>query len=709
MLKHVDVNAEPRRGDKKRAEAVTVRSEPQRDEHIDRIPLVGAVGCNEKSGEEPCDDKKQCVKAKQTNVKQNGTNDALVESRTAKTERACADLLHGNENEYLMPQQVNFVVASVAQEHLRQSSAEERYPVRSRAVFGQSHGEPVRGTDRASTLSEHNTAADIKGTTVTTTLPSTYVDNVAPHVIPAGDNCGGVPDKAERPRSRRSLRPRYGSASRCMQRLVGSEFDAPARTPLPEKSYLEQDFEAKFISFWPTNVPVRREKPRAAECKESDAVRTSSVNDNSATCFSNSSLNRKSVRFDAFQRGASAGGAGQCEVANKDVDDLHSYCDPGRELSSDDLADPSEPLACSARHRSGHGVRRQSTSGRRTSDESSGIHKAQDEAIAAHFHENTSRPGSRARDIKSIPDEGRVGNTLQRDTVVSHVKSAQRRSTLDVTHGDATTKHDAERFQRVPSPFRSRSRDLVPGQKSRYVSEANPRSPSVSPDVVSERRERDTLSRRRSNIVTPAKSQSAPNRHQLGRSGRCFNATSLATTPTRRASCTCSDIGPTQRDVTTDFWAGASGSRSLPKDVAQTTSMSASSRRTQNADSTSRKDAAHIHYTPSPHSHHSDSLPVGRRACAKTGNVDPVVNDGRDQSDSDSNSSCSTDGEMMEQQRSPVRGLTGGVHPLSSVPTESMPERPTASPDVKLGATASMYEVHQSIIIQQQLLLLSSQ
>ena len=654
------------------------------------------------------DRKSTCDDKKQKKAKQNGVKDASIESRKAKTERAHAKLLHGNDNEYLVPQQVNFVVASVAQEHVVQPDSEVRCPVRSKV--GQSHGEPVRETHGVSSLLEHGTATDIKGKEVTKTLSSTCVDNVA-HVIPAGDNCGGVPDsKAERPRSGRSLRPRYGSASRCMQRLVGSEFDAPARTPLPDKSYLERDFEAKFVSFWPTSVPGRREKPRAAGCSESDGARRSHVNDTSAACVSNSSLNRKSVRFDASHRGTSAGGAGQHCVTNKDVG----------ELSPDDLPDPPQSAVYAPRSRSGYGVRRQYASDRRTSDESlvNELDKAQGQATA-HLHDDTSTSVSHSRDnktIKSMPEQGRVADTSKIDTVVLAGKPAPRRSTLDKTHGGATTKHDPENVQRVSSQSRSRSRDLVPGQKSRCVPETNQRSPFMSPDNVTERQETVTLSRetpvshRRSKVVTPAKSHSEPNRHQIGSSGCCFNAPTLTMPPTRRASCTCSDIGPTRRDGGKQFWASASAPRTcgVSKEVAQNTSNSSSIRRSQNSDSTSRKDAAHIHYTPSPHSRHSDTLPVGRRACAKTGNAGPALPDERDQSDSDSNSSCSTNDDM-EQQSSPVRAPAGGVHPSGSVPGESMPELTATSPGIERGATASMREVHQHIINQHKLLLLSSQ
>ena len=684
MLKPVDLIGEPRRGAATRAEAGVVRSESRRGVSSDQLQIIFAA--TEKNGEEPLD-KEKCTEPLliKDGEKEKEVNDALgkVEAaEKAKTDRADARMPPWSVNESLAPHQHDIVVASVVEAGPpvaigRQLNAKENYAIRSAVALGLRLAEPTRQTDGSASMPNVTTCEDNPAPkTVETYLKSTsaYFDKIAPkpregvNVGIAGDNGRIAPDAAVRPCARRQLKPRYGSASRCMQRLLGPAFDVPASTPLPERSYLEQDFEAKFISFWPASEPAPTAAPNNAE---RDGTVTEGRTHRTGSTAASVSSSRKSVRFNESDHVVTAESTlldKGSDAKEKNIGDSYAYIEHDAKPTYDDGVGYIPAAVSAPQRRSGDAAWRKQLSGRRrTSDLSIGTDTAQDEA-AAHAREVTPASSSRSNNIvmvksissqkrrggsasgKKVPEQGAASaafGSQSNDIILG--KSISRGQKLDVSRGADPSKEvaatsvsrrhsiDVIMGKSVSRDQRSDG-DIVRGTMSPSVSVSSRRSSCTSPDIDPTCQDSAVLfripssgSRRRSTDAIPLSSVSSRHTQDMDQtaaeyskdvpaqplSRRHSNTIAPARQASRRTSSVSSDIGSIPVEDARHFQSAVPWSCS--PSVVLTNSASGSSRRSSHANCTQEKDNTHVRGTRSIYSSHSnDVIPAKSVSCRRT-------------------------------------------------------------------------------------------
>ena len=701
-------------------------------------------------------------------VKVEEKSDAAFEGEAgeAKIAPAPPNIPSWSAPQMFTPQQVDIVVASVVRMEQFppvtvscQLDVKETQAIRSAATFGLSQGEPMQPGDSPALspkvapcknnislktndlvmivadekVAPKTEAGDNEITLHDSAVTSYAGDNevtshagdneVTSHAgdnwvtPPASDNGATSPEAAVRRCARRAPKPRYGSASRCMQRILGSAFDVCATTPLPERSYLEQDFEATFSSFWPTSVSRPSSPPHDIGQTE---FTTTAVTTTGSTVLSVSSSthSRKSVRFNAATV-ESAGSIGDGEAAEGSLSDGEADVDKGLGPTADDGDVPVQAAVSPSGRQTGDITPQESVISRQTSGLIIDVNATQSDATA-NLQKMISPPKSQTNDILESA-------------------SSKRRSKHRETGVADPAKQGAAVLHNAASPSSSRSNDTTAGKTSSSVSTPGRRSSSVSPntDPTSQEgpfRAQTTGSRISPTELTPTKSLS-PSDQRLSDSSQESRQTAKEVSPsptqprstgpateTTRRGSSVSSQGSVAEEDTKRVRSGVKATRNRSKDVVLKKSASESSGRSSDADTTAQhRDNAHLRRNQSAHSSGSNGIaptsspsrnrsrdiapvktsattavktPSSRRASSQTANVDRKPDATGDRSDNDGSSSCSSDCEDgPEVGRHTTPAQSDEVRPLQGVPGGSLLELPTVPSDEKLRPAISMQEV----------------
>ena len=538
---------------------------------------------------------------------------------------------------------------------------------------------------------------------------------------PMSDNGATSPNADVRRCARRAPNPRYGSASRCMQRILGSAFDVCATTPLPERSYLEQDFEATFSSFWPTSVSGPSSPPDDIGQKEftTTVVTTEHATGCTVMSASSSTHSRKSVRFNAATV-ESDGSIGDDEAAERSLSDGEADVDKGIGPTADDGDVPVQAAVSPSGRQTDDVTPQESMFNRQTSGLTICVNTTQNEATA-NPQNIISPPKSQSNDILESP-------------------SSKRRSKHREAGAADPTEQGSAFMRHAALPSNSRSNATTAGKTSPSATTPGRRSSSVSPNIdptsqagVAPFRAQTTGSRISPTELPPTKSLSPSNQRlsdcsrELRQTAEEVSPSSIqprptgpATETTRRVSSVSSQ-GSIAEEGTKHVRSGVKATRNRSKDVVLKKSASESSGRSSDADTTAQNRDSHLRRNQSAHSSCSNGIaptssssrnrsrdatpvktsattavktPSSRRASSQTQNADRKPDATGDRSDNDGSSSCSSDcddGPEVERHCTPAQ--SGTVRPLQGVPGGSLLELPAVPSDEKLRPAISMQEV----------------